>query len=178
MKQQGLIQIYTGEGKGKTTASVGLAVRANAQGLKVCYISFHKDPSYYKNGEQKNLKKLGINVRYFAKSHPLCGASKKICKADLLTDCQKGLKFITKIFKDNNYDLLIADELNICVRDGYLKEEEVLRVIAEKPGSMEFVMTGRGATKKMVDKADLVSYVKEIKHPYKLGVASRRGIEY
>ena len=104
MKRLGLVQIYTGDGKGKTTAAVGLAVRANAQGLRVCYISFHKDPQYYKSGEQKNLKKLGINVRYFAKDHPMCGKITKASHAKLCVDCQKGLKFISKVFKNKEYD--------------------------------------------------------------------------
>ena len=178
MKEKGLIQIYTGEGKGKTTASVGLAVRANARGLKVCYISFHKDPFHYKNGEQKTLKSLGVAMRHFAKSHPFCPGRKKIKKPDLAADAKKGLNFIKKTFKDNKYDLLIADELNICVRDGFLAEEDVLDVLNQKPENMEFVLTGRGATSKMIKKADLVSFIKETKHPYKKGIASRKGIEF
>lgn len=178
MKRLGLVQIYTGDGKGKTTAAVGLAVRANAQGLRVCYMSFHKDPQYYKSGEQKNLKKLGINVKYFAKDHPMCWTNKKASREKLCGDCQKGLKFINKVFKDKEYDILIVDELNVSVRDGFLKEEEVLCMIEEKPSGMELVLTGRGATKKMIAKADLVSFIKEVKHPYKKGVKARKGIEY
>ena len=178
MKRLGLVQIYTGDGKGKTTAAVGLAVRANAQGMRVCYMSFHKNPQYYKFGEQKNLKKLGINVRYFAKDHPMCWTDKNASHDELRDDCQKGLKFIEEVFKDKEYDLLIVDELNISVRDGFLKEKEVLAMIDRKPSQMELVITGRGATKKIMEKADLVSYIKAIKHPFKKGVASRRGIEY
>ncbi|MBU1044803.1 MAG: cob(I)yrinic acid a,c-diamide adenosyltransferase [Candidatus Omnitrophica bacterium] len=175
--KQGLIQIYTGPGKGKTTAACGLALRASAHKWKVCYISFHKDPKQSKP-LYVCLKKNGITVHCFAQSHPLCSGKKNACFADLKKQCSRGLKFIEKIFKDNLYDLLIIDELNICVRDGFLPEKDVLKLMAEKPDNLELVLTGRGATKKMIKKADLVSFIKEIKHPFNQGIKARKGIEY
>jgi len=176
--RQGLIHIYTGPGKGKTTAAVGLAVRANAHGMRVCYMSLHKNPKYYKTGEQKNLKKLGISVKCFARDHPLCSVKKGVSHKLLCDDCLEGVKFIRKIFKDEKYDLLIIDEINICVRDRFLEEKDVLELMDLKPKNMELVLTGRGATKKMIKKADLVSFIIEVKHAYNQGIAVRKGIEY
>ena len=178
MKKNACIHIYTGEGKGKTTAAAGLAVRANAQGMKVCYISFHKGPKFYKNGEQKNLKKLGISIRCFARTHSLCRNKTKVIVDGLCLECIKGLNYIKKVYKENNYDMLIVDEINICVRDGFLNEKDVLELMQEKPQNLELVLTGRGATKKMIQKADVVSFIKEVKHPYKKGIPARKGIEY
>ncbi len=175
--RQGLIQIYTGPGKGKTTAACGLAVRAKAQKLRVCFISFHKDPKQCKP-MYDILKKIGIVVYNFAKDHPLCPAKKHKCFEILQKECEKALEFIKKIFNDNKYDLLIIDEINICVRDGFLGEKYVLELMDLKPDNMELVLTGRGATKKMIKKADLVSFIKEVKHPYNQGIRARKGIEY
>ncbi|MCP4650514.1 MAG: cob(I)yrinic acid a,c-diamide adenosyltransferase [PVC group bacterium] len=172
----GMVQVYTGEGKGKTTAAVGLAVRATAQNLKVCYVSFHKNPSRWRYGEIKVLRKIGVEVFHFARKHPFC--DKNPDKNRLSKECDKGLKKIRRIFNEKKYDVLIVDELNICVRDGFLKEEDVLALILGKPKRMELVITGRGATKKIIKHADYVSYIKEVKHPYLKGALARRGIEY
>ncbi|MBU1087592.1 MAG: cob(I)yrinic acid a,c-diamide adenosyltransferase [Candidatus Omnitrophica bacterium] len=175
--KQGLIQIYTGPGKGKTTAACGLAVRAKAHKMNVCFVSFHKDPKQCKP-MYDCFKKIGIAVHCFAKEHPLCSAKNHRCFEALQKQCEKGFKFIKKIFNDNQYDLLIIDEINICVRDGFLREESVLSLMDEKPDNLEMVFTGRGATKKMIKKADLVSFIKEVKHPYNQGIEARKGIEY
>jgi len=175
--RQGLIQIYTGPGKGKTTAVYGLALRAKANKMRVCFISFHKDPKQCKPVYDL-LKKIDIAVHYFAKSHPLFPSKKQQCFEALQKQCKKGFEFIEAIFNDNQYDLLIIDEINISVRDGFLKEDAVLSLMAEKPDNLEMVFTGRGATKKMIKKADLVSFIKEIKHPYQQGIVARKGIEY
>ena len=177
MKQRGLIQIYTGEGKGKTTAAVGLAVRAVSRGLRVCYVSFHKDPKKYGDGEQKILKKIGVAVRCFAKFHPFC--AKKNEDIDCLAEqCLKGVACVRKTYKQQSCDMLVLDEINICVRDGFLEEEDVISLMRDKPQNLEIVLTGRGATPRMIKAADMVTYMKEIKHPYKKGVKRRKGIEY
>ena len=176
MRGKGLVQIYTGEGKGKTTAAVGLAVRARAHELKVGYLSFHKSPMRWKYGETAVLKKLGVDVFCMAKKHPFCDKNQD--RGKLSKECDKGLKKIRKIFNEKKYDVLIIDELNICVRDKFVEEKDVLALIKKKPENMEVIITGRGATKAMIKAADLVSYIKEVKHPYKNGICARRGIEY
>lgn len=176
MKAKGLIQIYTGDGKGKTTAAVGLACRARGQGLKVCYIYFHKDPEKWGCGELKVLEKLGVTVKGFAKKHP--HFNKKVTPKDVRKEYLEGLKFIKKVYKENKYDILILDEINISLRDGFLKEEEALDILNFKPEKLELILTGRGATKKIIKKADLASEIKKIKHPYDSGMKGRKGIEY
>jgi cob(I)alamin adenosyltransferase len=176
VKEAGLIQIYTGDGKGKTTAAVGLAVRARGHDLKVCYIYFHKDPERWGYGEHKMLKKMGVAVLGFAKKHPHFDNGVKA--AGIRKECLKGLGRIKKIYKGKRYDMLILDEINISVRDGFLKEKEVMGILGAKPEGLDLVLTGRGATKKMIKAADLVSKIEKVKHPYDLRVQRRIGIEY
>jgi cob(I)alamin adenosyltransferase len=172
--KKGLIQVYTGEGKGKTTAAVGLAVRAKGQGFRICYISFHKKDS--KSGELKVFKDLNIDMFAFAPEHP------SFCKDSnaekMIDECGKGLKFIEKILEEKKYDLIIIDEINISLRDGFIKEEDVISLLKKKPAETEVILTGRGAAKGIIEVADLVSEVKNIKHPYDSGTGQRKGIEY
>lgn len=176
MKRNGLIQVYTGKGKGKTTAAVGLALRAAAHKLKVGYIYFHKNPDKWGYGELKILKKIGVDVRGFAKGHP--HFDKNVNYKKIREECLNGLKFIKTAYKKNKYDLLILDEINISLRDKFLKEKEVRELLKIKPKKLELVLTGRGATKAIIQEADLVSEIKEVKHPYNLGFLGRKGIEY
>ena len=176
VKRKGFIQVYTGNGKGKTTAAVGLACRARGHGLKVCYISFHKDPKKWGCGEDKVLKKLGIAVFGFAKKHPCF--DRNTDPGDIRRECLKGVQFIEKVYREKRYDILILDEINISVREGFLKENEVLDLLERKPENLELVLTGRNAARKIIKKADLVSEIRKIKHPYDLGLKGRKGIEY
>jgi len=176
MQRKGLIQIYTGEGKGKTTAAVGLACRACGHNLNVCYISFYKEPKRFRCGEHRVLKRLGVKIYAFAVKHP--HFYKNISKEEVRKECLKGLEFIKSIYSENKYGILILDEILIALRDGFLKEEEILDVLNSKPEDLELILTGRGATKKIIKKADLVSEIKKIKHPYDKGIQRREGIEY
>ncbi len=176
MNNKGLIHIYTGDGKGKTTAAVGLSVRAISHGLKVCYIFFHKDPDKWGYGELKILKKLGIDVFGFAKKHP--HFFENVNDEEMRQECLEALNFIRNINQQNEYDILILDEINISLRDGFLKEEEVLHLLNSKPENLEIVLTGRGCPMKLIEKADLVSEIKNIKHPFDKGIKGREGIEY
>ncbi|MGQ9546059.1 MAG: cob(I)yrinic acid a,c-diamide adenosyltransferase [Dehalococcoidia bacterium] len=176
LKEKGLIQVYTGEGKGKSTAAIGQAVRAAGHGFKVGLVSFFKDPESFGYGECKSLEKLGIKVFHFAKRHP--HFYKELDHDGVRQECSRGLEFIKELFQDQSWDMLVLDEINIAVRDGFLKEEEILSLLEAKPAKLELVLTGRGATKKIMEKADLVSEVKEVKHPYRQGIKSREGVEY
>jgi len=173
--EKGLIEVYTGDGKGKTTAVIGLACRATGHNLKVCYIYFHKNPERWGYGEFKILEKIGIDVFGFAKEHPYFD---KVEKEKLREECLKGIEFIKKIYKEKKYDVIICDEILISLRDSFLKEEEIIKIMEEKPENVELVLTGRIATEKIIEKADLVSEIKKIKHPYDKGIKSREGIEY
>lgn len=176
MLENGLIQIYTGDGKGKTTAAVGQAVRALGHGLDVCIIYFHKECEEWGYGEFDLLEEIGAKVKGFAEKHPHFFENvtqEKMCK-----ECLKGVKYIEKIFEKDNFDMLIIDEIIISVRDGFLKEDKLLDLLDKKPEDMEVILTGRGATEKLIEKADLVSEIKKIKHPFDKGVGSREGIEF
>jgi len=176
MKKKGLIQVYTGTGKGKSTAAVGQAVRAAGHGFKVGFISFFKDPQAFGYGEYKSLEKLGVKTFLFGRKHP--HFYKELNPDDVRQQCLGGLEFIKELFQDPSWDMLVLDEVNIAVRDGFLKEEEILALMEAKPEKLELVLTGRGATEKIMQRADLVSEVKEVKHPYTKGVKGREGIEY
>jgi cob(I)alamin adenosyltransferase len=176
MRKKGLIQVYTGPGKGKSTAAIGQAARAAGHGFKVGFISFFKDPEAFGYGEYNSLKKLGVETFLFARKHP--HFYKELKTDDVCRECRKGVEFIKELFRDPSWDMLVLDEINIAVRDGFLKEEDVLSLLEAKPERLELVLTGRGVTEKIVEKADLVSEVREVKHPYNQGIKSRKGIEY
>ncbi len=93
-------------------------------------------------------------------------------------ECMEGLELIRKIYKEDRYELLILDEINISLRDGFLKEEEILKILKAKPFRMELVLTGRGATASICKEADLVSEIKNVKHPFNSGMPPRKGIDY
>lgn len=173
--KKGLIEVYTGDGKGKTTSAIGLALRAKSHNFNVCFIIFHKNPERWNYRDTEILKKIDVDVFIFAPAHPSCD---KVNKDDLRKECLKGLDFIKKIYKEKNYDVIILDEILISLRDGFLKEEELLEIMKEKPDNIELILTGRGATEKIIEKADLVSEIKKIKHPYDKGIKARQGIEY
>jgi len=173
---KGLIHIYTGDGKGKTTAAIGLAIRARGQNLRVGYIYFHKEPERWGYAEHGILTKLGVDIFGFAKKHP--HFHKDITADEIRHECLEGLGVIKGLYRENKYDLLILDEINISLRDGFLKEDEVLDILEAKPENLELVLTGRGASQKIIEKADLVSDIQAIKHPYDVGIQRRKGIEY
>lgn len=176
MKKNGLIHVYTGDGKGKTTASIGLATRAVGHGQKVCYCSFHKDPEKYGYNEMQSLRKLGADVFNFAKGHPHLNRS--LDENQIREEAHEGVGRVKNEFFAAGYDLVVLDEILISVRDNYLEEELLLELIAAKPKDAELVLTGRGATEKVMAMADYVSEVKKIKHPYDQKIRSREGIEY
>jgi len=172
--KRGLIQVYTGNGKGKTTASIGLAIRAISYDFKVCFITFFKPRHIFEQGQGKILRKLGIDVHNLIPeklhSYRKQGFEKGRKR------CLELLSFIKKIF-EKNYDLLILDEMNIILREGYLKDEEILNLLKKKPKELEVVLTGRQASQLLIERADLVSEIKKIKHPFDEGIKERKGID-
>ena len=176
MKDLGLIHIYTGDGKGKTTSAVGLGIRALGHDMKVCYSYFHKQPEKYGYTEINQLEKLGAQIYGFAKGHPFC--NKELKAETLEKECLEGIEILKKEVFEGDFNLLIMDEILISVRDGYLPEEKLIDFIKSKPENLELVMTGRGATPKTIELADYVSNVTKVKHPYDNKITSRKGIEY
>lgn len=172
----GLIHIYTGEGKGKTTAAVGLAVRALGHGMKVCYAHFNKQPELYGYNEIQNLQKLGATILGYTNGH--WSFNRSVTHENSRNDVQNGLLALSEFIRNENPDLLIMDEILISVRDGVLEENELISFIDQKPEHLELVMTGRGASDGLIEKADYVSCIQKIKHPYDQKIYSRKGIEY
>jgi len=168
---KGYVQIYTGNGKGKTTASIGLAIRAAGAGLKVYIIQFLKKGDY---SEIKALSRFGnIIVEQYGLGNFVKG---KPSDEDIAAGAAGYLK-LCELLKENNHDVVIAEEANVAVMCNLISEKELLALIDMKPENVELVITGRGATAAVMEKADLVTEMKEIKHYYKKGVTARVGIE-
>ncbi|MDP2335403.1 MAG: cob(I)yrinic acid a,c-diamide adenosyltransferase [Bacteroidota bacterium] len=172
----GLIHIYTGEGKGKTTAAVGLAVRALGHGMKVCYAHFNKQPELYGYNEIQSLQKLGATILAYTKGH--WSFNQEVTRESSREDVQNGLLTLSEFIQNEQSDLLVMDEILISVRDGVLMEDELISFIDRKPKHLELVMTGRGASDGLIERADYVSNIQKIKHPYDQQIFSRQGIEY
>ncbi len=170
-----MIIVITGNGKGKTTSSIGQIVRALGHNQKVCLVQLFKGENFY--GEQKILNKLeGLDFFSFAKKHPFC--FKEITKEQVIKECSDALQKLNKIAENNKYDLIVLEEFNIALRDGYIQEDSLINIIKELNKNTNVMITGRGASDKLVELADLVSEVKEIKHPYNKGIPAQEGIEY
>lgn len=171
--RSGLVHIYTGPGKGKTTAAIGMAIRAKSRGLRVLVAQFMKTGA--SGGELALLRNLSVRVIRFKGVlsplfHPEAGGKdqeKKIFAA---------FSRLQKIMGD--YDLMVLDEFNPLVGKGLIREEDALRFISGKPASLELVLTGRGAGPGMLRAAHYVTEMRMRKHPLKSGIKARRGIEY
>ncbi len=168
---KGYIQVYTGNGKGKTTASLGLALRAAGAGLNVFIVQFLKKGDY---SEIKALSRFdNIHVEQYGLGRFIKG---KPSPEDVAAGA-KGYKRLCGLVKEGKHDLIIAEEANVAVSCNLITEQELLDLMAMKPDHVELVITGRGAAKKIIKAADLVTEMKEIKHYYQKGVAARKGIE-
>jgi cob(I)alamin adenosyltransferase len=167
-----MIQVYTGDGKGKTTAALGLALRAAGAGHNVFIAQFMKGRSC---AELTSLKKIkSIKIEQF-------GNTCFIKKFPTLKDkalAKKGLKIVKDNLAKEKYSVVILDEICVALNLGLVNLREVTAIIDCAPEEAEVVLTGRGAPKEIIERADLVSEIKEIKHYFKKGVQARRGIEY
>lgn len=177
----GKIQVYTGEGKGKTTAALGLTIRALGRDKKVVIIYFDKGGNDY--GERNILNKLkGKNFQYYITGRQrFNSATQKFdfsIKIEDKNEADRGLKIVQDIFKENLVDLLILDEINSTISSGMVILEDFLEVLNNKPKNMELVLTGRNVHQKIIARADLVTEMKSIKHYFDQGVEAREGIEY
>lgn len=173
MKKEGMVHIYTGNGKGKTTASLGLAVRALGHDFKVYIGQFMKGQIY---GELKTLEKLGVVVERFGTNN--CIISPDHVEQIDIDKAKAGYERAKEILKSGEYDLVILDEICICPFFNLLTEDQIIDLIRLKPEETELVLTGRYAPETLLDYADLVTEMKEIKHYYNTkGLLARDGIE-
>jgi len=169
---KGYIQVYTGDGKGKTTAALGLALRAAGAGLKVFIAQFVKGMKYSELDIIPKLKE-SIKIKQYGRGCFIHGKPEKEDEAK----ARLGLEEVKEIIASKKYDILILDEANIAVYYNLFSIDELIEVIKSKPENMEIVVTGRKAHLKLIEIADLVTEMKEIKHYYSNGVEARSGIE-
>jgi len=169
-----MIQIYTGNGKGKTTAALGLSIRALGRNKRVCLIQFMKNNFDY--GEIRILKQLSnIEIRQFGTdklvdpNHP---------EPIDFQEAENAYQAARQVLRSRKYDLVVLDEINVAVNWGLLEVEKQLLLMNENQNGKELVMTGRYAHEKVIEKADLVTEMKEIRHYFNKGFKAREGIEY
>jgi len=172
--EKGFIQIYTGNGKGKTTAAIGQAVRAAGFGLRSYIVQFMKEFPY---NEHKGLKQLSewITIEQFAGDEFVYKKESPGKKA--IDKAHRGLAVAKAIMLSGKYDLIILDEVCVSIYFGLFSDEEILTFIKQKPDNVELILTGRYCPDKLLDKADLVTEMKEVKHYYQEGITARKGIE-
>ena len=173
--RKGYIQIYTGNAKGKTTAALGLALRAAGAGHTVFIAQFVKKR---KCSEHKAFERFSdiITVKQFGTGFIKSGQQSAISSQQKLT-ARKGFEEVMAVIASKQFDMVILDEINVATHYGLLSVEEVLELLDAKPLNVELVLTGRYADERIIEKADLVTEMKEIKHYFKKGVKARRGIE-
>ena len=172
--RSGLVHVYTGNGKGKTTAALGLALRAAGHGLRTYIGQFLKGCFY---GELESLKRLAPNVTLeqygtdtWVHVDGVMPVQRETAQAGLARACQALL--------GGEYDIVILDEVNVALHFGVLVEEEVIEFIEHKPPQVELVLTGRQAPRAIIERADLVTEMKEVQHPFQRGIPARLGIEF
>lgn len=172
--RKGYFQIYTGTGKGKTTAALGLAMRAAGAGLRTYIGEFVKFQEY---NEVKVIRERfpEIKIELFG-NEGLCINGRDLTDLDKKT-AREGFDRSMAAMKSGEYDIVILDEICIAVHTGALSEDDAMRFVNERPENVDLVFTGRDATEKMIEAADLVTDMREVKHYYNAGVESRRGID-
>lgn len=175
--KEGYIQIYTGNGKGKTTAAVGLATRAAGNEFKVTMVQFLKSGS---TGELESAKKLSpyFNIYRFEKPRGFFWTLNDGQKAELKEEIQEAYRFCLKVMEDKQCDILIMDEIMGALSNGLVSEEQLLELMDKKPKDIELIMTGRNVPERIMEKANLVTEMKDIKHYFNEGVPARKGVEF
>jgi cob(I)alamin adenosyltransferase len=172
--EKGFIQVYTGNGKGKTTAALGLALRAVGHGLKVLIIQFMKGNINY--GELESSKKLSPSLTIKQMGRETFVSKTNPDPIDIRL-AQDGFALAKKMIADKEYDIVILDEINVAIDYGLILLSDLLQLIDSKPETVELILTGRNAKPELLERADLVTEMVERKHHYQKGIKARKGIE-
>lgn len=170
-KPRGLIQIYTGDGKGKTTAALGLALRATGQGLRVGFIQFLKGVP----GGEHN---FASHYHAFDIIHVSTGNLFTKPHENVNKEVKRTFAFAEERMSKGGYDVLILDEIFVAVQLELITTQQVLDLLDKKPDSLELILTGRNAPEAVIQRADLVTEMRKIRHPFEKGIRARVGIEY
>lgn len=175
-ERQGLIIVNTGNGKGKTTAALGLGLRAWGQGFKVLVLQFIK--GNWKYGELQAAKRMGNDFVIRQLGEGFVKNGKEDDKADHKEAAARALRDAKTEMLSGIWDMIILDEINYAIKFGLVSVEAVRELLAIKPPVLHLVLTGRDACPEIIDQADLVTEMKEVKHPYKKGIKAQKGIEF
>ena len=177
MSEDGLVIVYTGGGKGKTTAALGMALRAVGYGHKVCMIQFIKGSWHY--GEMDSSKKLSPEFELIPAGKGFVGIiDDKSPREEHQKYAEEAIKTCKEKIQSEKYDLVILDEINYAVNLGLIDIESVIELIKSKPKKLDLVLTGNHAKAEIIELADLVTEMKEIKHPFQAGIKAKKGIDF
>ena len=176
-RRKGLVLVNTGDGKGKTTAALGTALRAWGYGWRICMVQFIKGT--WKYGEMKSIESFGEKFEL----HRMGAGFYKIMDDDLPEEVHheaaaEAVKLLIAKLVSKKYDLVIADELNVAHATGLISDDDMKQVLSSRPETVHLIITGRGAPDFLVEQADLVTEMKEIKHPFTSGTLAQPGIDY
>lgn len=176
----GMIQCYTGDGKGKTTAALGLAVRALARGKKVAMVYFDKGGDHYAERDilKQRFPEVDLFVTGLDRMNLETGTFRFGVTDEDRREGERGLEIVRQLFREAEHDLVVLDEINISTHLGLLTESDVLAILRVKPAQTEVVLTGRNAPPSFIELADLVSEVKMNKHYIQQGIKARDGLDY
>lgn len=172
----GLVHVYTGNGKGKTTVALGLALRALGWGLRVLMVQFVK--GYRDIGEIRFAEQFGerFEIKQFALDLKRDISEKEVLSRRL--EAEQAFEFAEEAVKSGEYDVVVLDELSVAIDYGLVDIERVLRLVREKPRSVELVITGRNAPQQLIEAADYVTEMRLVRHPYENNIQARPGIDY
>lgn len=172
--QRGLLMVFTGNGKGKTTSALGLTLRALGHGKKVCFIQFIKGS--WKYGELEAAKKFADLLDFHVMGRGFTWNSDDMDKD--IAVAREAWKFAKNVIEDCKHDLVVLDELTYLATYKMIGEDEIVDVLTSRNPAIHIVVTGRGAGDLLIEAADLVTEMKEIKHPYRQGIKAQKGIEF
>ena len=177
MDNDGLTIVYTGKGKGKTTAALGIALRATGYGKKTCMIQFIKGSWHY--GEMYSSKRLEPEFEMIAIGKGFVGImDDKSAREEHEMIAKDAIKISIEKIQSGKYDIIILDEINYAINLGLVKVEDVINLIKSKPSTLDLVLTGNYAKDEIIELADLVTEMREIKHPFQRGIKAKKGIDF
>ena len=173
----GIVIVYTGNGKGKTTASLGVALRAIGHGLRVCMVQFIKGEWHY--GELNSIKKLEPDFELIVAGKGFIGIiDDDHAFEEHVRAAKTALDIVEQKISLDSFDIIILDEINYALHLGVLQLADVMKILQNRPKHLSLILTGNHACEEIVTLADLVTEMKEIKHPYKKGIKAKRGIDF
>lgn len=174
---KGLVIVFTGDGKGKTTSALGVALRACGHNMKVVMLQFIKGSWHY--GELESVKKLSPNFELIPLGKGFVGIiDDRLPREEHIKAAKEALAIAREKITSGDYRIVILDEINVAVRLNLIDIEDLLDLVRAKPEKLHLIITGRGADPKLIEAADLVTEMREIKHPYQKGIEAQKGIDY